>query len=84
MVKTADFRVLKTLYDFVWNSGIERPNRLTQVCMEDLQFLEIKENPIFMGTMARLFFVGCQSNLRQGWRKWLGQSILYLYEPRKP
>jgi DNA replication protein DnaC len=52
MVKTAGFRVIKTLEDFVWNSDIELPNGLTQEYMEDLQFLAPKENLIFMGTVG--------------------------------
>ena len=36
MVKTAGFRVMKTLDDFVWNAGIELPAGLTQEYMVDL------------------------------------------------
>lgn len=35
MVKTAGFRVLKTLDEFVWNSAIELPSGLTQEYMTD-------------------------------------------------
>ena len=52
MVKTAGFRVLKTLDDFVWTSAIELPNGLTQEYMTDLRFLKAKENLIFMGTVG--------------------------------
>ena len=52
MVKTAGFRVLKTLDDFVWNSAIELPNGLTQEYMTELDFLTAKENLIFMGTVG--------------------------------
>lgn len=52
MVKTAGFRVIKTLEDFVWNSEIELPNGLIREYMEDLQFLAPKENLIFMGTVG--------------------------------
>ena len=52
MVKTACFRVLKTLDDFVWNPGIDLPNGLTQAYMENLGFLDPKENLIFMGTVG--------------------------------
>lgn len=52
MVKTAGFRVIKTLEDFVWNTEIELPNGLTREYMEDLQFLTPKENLIFMGTVG--------------------------------
>lgn len=52
MVKTAGFRVLKTLEDFVWNPAIELPAGLTPEHMEELQFLPQKENLIFMGTVG--------------------------------
>lgn len=52
MVKTAGFRVLKTLDDFIWNSGIELPSGLTRKYMEELQFLVPKENLIFMGAVG--------------------------------
>ncbi len=52
MVKTAGFRVLKTLDEFVWNSAIELPHGLTQEYMESLQFLAPKENLIFMGAVG--------------------------------
>ena len=44
MVKTAGFRVIKTLDDFVWNSSIELPHDLTQEYMTELSFLQAKEN----------------------------------------
>ena len=52
MVKTAGFRVLKTLDDFVWNTAIELPSGLTKEYMEDLSFLTPKENLIFMGAVG--------------------------------
>lgn len=52
MVKTAGFRVMKTLDDFVWNAGIELPAGLTQEYMVDLSFLPRKENLIFMGSVG--------------------------------
>ena len=52
MVKTAGFRVMKTLDDFIWNANIELPAGLTQAHMESLQFLAPKENLIFMGTVG--------------------------------
>lgn len=52
MVKTAGFRVLKTLEDFVWNPAIELPAGLTPEYMEELRFLFPKENLIFMGTVG--------------------------------
>lgn len=52
MVKTAGFRVMKTLDEFVWNTAIELPNGLTQDYMEELRFLAPKENLIFMGAVG--------------------------------
>ena len=52
MVKTAGFRVIKTLDDFVWNSAIELPAGLTREYMENLEFLPNKENLIFMGSVG--------------------------------
>ena len=52
MVKTAGFRVMKTLDDFVWNSAIELPGGLPQEYMTDLQFLAPKENLILMGSVG--------------------------------
>ncbi len=52
MVKTAGFRVLKTLEDFEWRSGIELPAGLTCEYMENLRFLQPKENLIFMGAVG--------------------------------
>ena len=52
MVKTAGFRVMKTLDDFVWNSAIELPGGLPQEYMTDLKFLAPKENLIFMGSVG--------------------------------
>ena len=52
MVKTAGFRVLKTLDDFIWNPNIALPVGLTQDYMESLQFLGPKENLVFMGTVG--------------------------------
>ena len=46
MVKTAGFRVMKTLDDF------ELPGGLTQEYMTDLHFLAPKENLIFMGSVG--------------------------------
>ena len=51
-MKKANFRVLKTLDEFVWTPKIELPNGLTQAYMEDLSFLGAKENLIFMGTVG--------------------------------
>lgn len=52
MVKTAGFRVLKTMDDFVWTPAIELPSGLTAEYMEELQFLTPKENLVFMGTVG--------------------------------
>lgn len=52
MVKTAGFRVLKTLDEFEWNSNIELPGGLTHEYMESLQFAVEKENLIFMGAVG--------------------------------
>ena len=52
MVKTAGFRVMKTLDEFVWNSAIELPHGLTREYMEELHFLAPKENLIFMGAVG--------------------------------
>lgn len=52
MVKTAGFRVIKTLEDFTWKSGIELPQGLTREYMENLSFMAAKENLIFMGAVG--------------------------------
>lgn len=52
LVKTAGFRVLKTLDDFVWGSAIQLPSGLSAAYMEELGFLPPKENLIFMGTVG--------------------------------
>ena len=52
MVKTAGFRVMKTLDEFIWNTAIELPSGLTQEYMEGLRFLPNKENLIFMGAVG--------------------------------
>lgn len=52
MIKTAGFRVLKTLEDFEWRKGIELPTGLKREYMESLSFLNSKENLIFIGTVG--------------------------------
>jgi len=52
MVKTAGFRVIKRLGDFVWNRNIELPAGLTREYMESLEFIRQKENLIFMGAVG--------------------------------
>ena len=52
MVKTAGFRVLKTLDEFVWAPCVELPSGLTREYMVELGFLPPKENLIFLGTVG--------------------------------
>lgn len=52
MVKTAGFRVMKTLDDFVWTSCVELPAGLAREYMINLDFLKLKENLIFLGTVG--------------------------------
>lgn len=52
LVKTAGFRVVKTLDDFIWNPNIELPTGLTRDYMTNLEFLLPKENLIFMGAVG--------------------------------
>lgn len=52
MVKTAGFRVLKTLDEFIWKPDVELPAGLTREYMENLSFLPPKENLIFMGSVG--------------------------------
>lgn len=52
MIKTAGFKVLKTLEDFEWKSGIELPLGLDQEYMTDLSFVSSKENLIFIGSVG--------------------------------
>ena len=52
MIKTAGFNVLKTLDDYSWRSGIELPAGLTREYMVDLNFVDAKENLIFMGAVG--------------------------------
>lgn len=52
MVKTAGFHVIKTLDDFVWKSEIELPVGLDREYIEELDFLKVKENLIFIGAVG--------------------------------
>ena len=52
MVKTAGFRVMKTLEDFTWTPNIQIPQGLTQQEIESFHFIEKKENLIFMGAVG--------------------------------
>ena len=69
MVKTAGFPVVKTLDAFEWNRGIALPAGLTRESMEELRFLDAKENLIFMGSVGTgkthlataIALVACQS-----------------------
>ena len=69
MVRTAGFPVVKTLDAFEWNRGIALPAGLTREYMEELRFLEAKENLIFMGSVGTgkthlataIALVACQS-----------------------
>lgn len=52
MVKTAGFRVMKMLEDFIWTPNIQIPQGLTQQEMEKFNFTEKRENLIFMGAVG--------------------------------
>lgn len=52
MVKTAGFRVIKTLEDFTWKPDIAIPHGITREEMENFSFLERHENLIFMGAVG--------------------------------
>ena len=52
MIKTAGFNVLKTLDDYSWRSGIELPAGLTREYMVDMDFIDARENLIFMGAVG--------------------------------
>jgi len=52
MVKQANFRVTKTLDDFIWKTGIEIPPTITQGEIETASFVKKKENLVLMGTVG--------------------------------
>lgn len=52
IIKTAGFRVLKTLDDYEWKKDIEFPKGLSRSSMEGLDFIDKKENLIFMGSVG--------------------------------
>jgi DNA replication protein DnaC len=52
MVKQANFRVIKTLDNFVWKSGIEVPNTITREEIETASFVPRKENLVLMGAVG--------------------------------
>ena len=49
MVKQANFRVVKTLDDFVWKPTIEVPATITREDIENADFVKRKENLVLMG-----------------------------------
>jgi len=52
MVKTAGFRVIKTLEDFIWKPDIAIPQGITREDMQNFTFLSRHENLIFMGAVG--------------------------------
>lgn len=52
MVKQANFRVIKTLDDFVWKPTIEVPATITREEIEDASFVKNKENLVLMGVQG--------------------------------
>ena len=52
MIKQANFRVLKTLDNFVWKSGIEIPQTISREEIETASFVNNKENLVLMGAVG--------------------------------
>jgi len=52
MIKQANFRVIKTLDDFVWKPGIEVPPTITREEIESASFVPKKENLVLMGAVG--------------------------------
>lgn len=52
MVKQAGFRVLKTLDNFIWKSGIEIPISITREEIESASFVKEKENLVLLGAVG--------------------------------
>ena len=52
LVKTAGFRVLKTLEDFEWSPAMQLPQGLSREDLEDFRFLDKKENLILLGAVG--------------------------------
>lgn len=52
LVKTADFPVIKELSEFIWNKTIDMPESIHQKEIEELKFVEKKENLIFLGSVG--------------------------------
>ena len=52
LVKTAGFRVLKTLEDFEWTGAMQLPQGVSREYLETAVFLEKKENLILLGAVG--------------------------------
>jgi DNA replication protein DnaC len=52
MIKQANFRVIKTLDDFVWKPAIEVPSTITREEIEAADFVKNKENLVLMGVQG--------------------------------
>jgi len=52
MVKQANFRVIKTLDNFVWKPAIEVPATITREEIENASFVKNKENLVLMGVQG--------------------------------
>lgn len=52
LVKTAGFRVLKTLEDFEWTSAMQMPQGICREALEKFRFMEKKENLILLGAVG--------------------------------
>jgi len=52
MIKQANFRVMKTLDDFVWKPTIEIPSTITREEIESASFVKNKENLVLMGVQG--------------------------------
>jgi DNA replication protein DnaC len=52
MVKQANFRVIKTMDDFVWKPTIEVPATITREDIESASFVKKKENLVLMGVQG--------------------------------
>jgi DNA replication protein DnaC len=52
IVKTAGFRVIKTLEDFVWNPCVKLPQGISQADFEHFTFVGKKENLIMLGAVG--------------------------------
>jgi DNA replication protein DnaC len=52
MIKQANFRVIKTLDEFVWKPTIEIPSTITREDIEVASFIKTKENLVLMGVQG--------------------------------